>query len=274
MTGLVQPPLISYNLKERGRKYTGTNRNFNIRKIVDYINGPVFQEKIKNRSVVGYFGHGVRAKFGLDPRENGIINGVFNDFEPAILTTSVRGSYDGTIEHKTEFIDNESGNKASRMFASRVGGFSSAIGETQNTFHGFDYVYDPNFTSNRGYTLDSASDDEGEIASYLDKEEDLFNKALFEKQDARIKQLELALDNAQTDNEQYLSMLSANGQDTSLDIERLTPYVVSLDSTSDIDKNIAVFDSIDTLPLLLEPKKEQKRNDKYKQLINRLGINS
>ena len=43
----METPLITYNLKERGRKYRGTDRDYNIPQLVKYINGNECQEKVK-----------------------------------------------------------------------------------------------------------------------------------------------------------------------------------------------------------------------------------
>ena len=42
-------PTIRYNLKERGRKHMGQERNFNVRAICDAINGPACQERVSTR---------------------------------------------------------------------------------------------------------------------------------------------------------------------------------------------------------------------------------
>jgi len=50
----MQTKLIKYNLRERGRQFRGKDRNFNIRAIVDAINSPACQERVKNRDMLGF----------------------------------------------------------------------------------------------------------------------------------------------------------------------------------------------------------------------------
>ncbi|WP_321946593.1 hypothetical protein [Paraburkholderia sp. J10-1] len=120
--------------------------------------------------MVGYYGHWVRRRFGLDPVEVGVVNGKPVNFEPALVTTHLSADADGNIEHQAEFLDTATGKIAARLYASKQGGFSSAIGANARggldvpfAFAGFDYVLEPNYTTNRGYVLDSAHAPEGMI---------------------------------------------------------------------------------------------------------------
>ena len=75
---------------------------------------------------------------------------------------------DGTIEHKTEFLlTNEMGKIAARAFAGKIGGFSSVIDHNVPEFYGFDWVNDPNFSTNRGYglSMDSATGSQVSVAA-------------------------------------------------------------------------------------------------------------
>lgn len=150
---LPQPGLIKYNLKDRGRAYRGTERNYDIPAIVDSINGGPTQERVKTRGMLGYFGHWPRLKFGLEPTEGGVVDGKAQAIEPAVVTTHLAAFDDGTVEHKTEFLDNSTGHIVARMYANRVGGFSSAIDVSRPELFGFDWVNDPNYSTNRGYDL-------------------------------------------------------------------------------------------------------------------------
>lgn len=158
--------IIRFNVRERGRKHRGQDRNFDTAALAALINGGEVQERVKNRDLRGYYGHWPRVRFGMDPGEGAILDGRHVSIEPAIVTTSLKAHPDGTIEHEAEFLDTPSGRLAERLFKSRAGGFSSAIdikplGAKQLPvgFYGFDYVLEPNFTQNRGYALDSASDE-------------------------------------------------------------------------------------------------------------------
>jgi hypothetical protein len=152
--------VIKFNVTQRGRKFRGVERNFDTVAMANLINGGEVQEKVKHRDMLGYFGHWARVKFGLNPVEGGIVDGKHVSLEPAIVTTLLKAHPDGTIEHETEFLDTASGKLAERLFKSNAGGFSSAIdtkraGDKQVPigFYGFDYVLEPNFTTNRGYAV-------------------------------------------------------------------------------------------------------------------------
>jgi hypothetical protein len=154
----METPLIRYNLKERGRKYTGPKRDFNIKAICDAINGPACQEIVASRGMIGFYGHMPRVRYGLKPTEGGIEDGRYVPVEPAIVTTHLKADYDGNIEHKEEFLSTDSGNLAAKLWANKVGGFSSAIDTVRPAFFGFDYVANPNYIGNsyRGVVMDDA----------------------------------------------------------------------------------------------------------------------
>lgn len=161
--------IIRFNVKDRGRRHRGQDRNFDTAALAALINGPEVQERVKNRDLVGYWGHWPRVKFGLEPGEAALVKGKVVNLEPAVVTTHLKAYPDGTIEHQAEFLDTAPGRLTERMHASRVGGFSSAINAPRRgsmqvpvSFHGFDYVQEPNFTGNRGYAFDSAGNPIGE----------------------------------------------------------------------------------------------------------------
>lgn len=263
-----QPPLIEYNLRNRGREFTGVERNLNIKTVVDYINGPVMQEKIKNRAVTGYYGHGVRKIAGLEPVENVVVNGKINDIEPAIITTFLEADQDGTVRHKTEFLDTIPGRKAARAYSNRVGGFSSAIDGKTFRFFGFDYVLDPNYTTNRGYILDSAVDVSNpetveQILDSVREEEDAIIQRIIDAKDAQIMQLTMALDSASAEIEDYLGMLAARDMTPSHGAGIL-PVSIHLDSARKIENDIAFFRSA-KLPVMDVP---DKKDDAYSATRN------
>lgn len=158
--------VITYNVADRGRKFRGEPRNFDAAGLAAVVNSGEVQERVKHRDMLGYFGHWPRKKFGMNPGEGGIIDGKQVTLEPAIVTTMLKADRAGNIEHEAEFLDNPPGRTAKRMFCSKTGGFSSAIDcRTRNGvdvpigFYGFDYVTEPNFSTNRGYALDGVMDD-------------------------------------------------------------------------------------------------------------------
>ena len=157
--------IIKFNVHKRGRQHRGQERKFDAVALADVVNGGEVQERVKNRDLVGYFGHWPRVMFGMNPGEGGIYDGRQITLEPAITTTVLRASLDGTIEHEAEFLDTAPGRTAKRLFSSKAGGFSSAINcreiagkDVPVGFYGFDYVMEPNFTENRGYALDGVFD--------------------------------------------------------------------------------------------------------------------
>lgn len=161
---------IRFNVRERGRKHRGQDRNFDTVALATLINGGDVQERVKNRDLQGFYGHWPRVMFGMDPREGGIHEGRQVTLEPALITTSIKAMPDGTIEHEAEFLDTVPGRTAKRLFGSKAGGFSSAIAvreaggrDVPIGFYGFDYVAEPNFTTNRGYALDGVREADGVV---------------------------------------------------------------------------------------------------------------
>lgn len=166
----METKLITYNLKERGRKYRGVDRNFNVKAICDAINSPACQERVKHGDMVGFYGHWPRVKFGMNPAEGGIADGKAQTVEPALVTTHLKAFSDGTIEHKERFLGTNAGQLAFKLYQEKAGGFSSAIDPVKPEFYGFDWVLEPNYSTNRGYALDSiAVLDDVLMAEYNDQ---------------------------------------------------------------------------------------------------------
>lgn len=153
---------IKFNVTDRGRRFRGQDRNFDTAALAALINGGDVQERVRSRDLRGYFGHWPRSMFGMEPPEGGIHEGKQVVLEPALLTTRLKASAEGTIEHQAEFLDTAPGRSARRLFTSKAGGFSSVIAVREQRgrdvpigFYGFDYVTEPNYTNNRGYALDA-----------------------------------------------------------------------------------------------------------------------
>lgn len=158
-----QTPVISFSLADIGRRHTGKKRSWNIPRLVAAINSPATQERIRNRDMLGYYGHWPRQRLGMDLAEGGVIDGKVVIIEPAHATTMMRADEDGTVHHQAEFFDNAPGRAAAGLFANKAGGFSSAINHDKPMVYGFDYVLEPNFTANRPYTLDGAEVDDDSV---------------------------------------------------------------------------------------------------------------
>jgi hypothetical protein len=183
---------ITYNVTDRGRKARGQDRNFDTVALAKLINGPSVQEKVKHGDMLGFLGHWPRIKFGMEPAEGGVVDGKAVVMPIAVRTVELSAIPDGTITHRTEFLDTEHGEAALRLFKSKAGGFSSAIDAVPGTspaiargFFGFDFVYEPNYSGNRGHaiTLDGVGED---VAGLLDAvllmagEGDMEMRALFD----------------------------------------------------------------------------------------------
>lgn len=170
---------ITYNVTERGRKYRGAARRFDTVGLAAVVNSAEVQERVRHRDLWGYYGHWPRMLFGMEPKEGGVVPrgplaGKVVRLEPAFVTTKLEADTQGNIRHEAEFAETPNGRTAARLFSSKVGGFSSAIDARVRNgvdvpigFFGFDYVSEPNFSTNRGYALDGVWE-EGQEAGYMD----------------------------------------------------------------------------------------------------------
>ena len=269
-----QPPLIKYNLTERGRQYRGAERHWDIPRIVDSINGPATQERVKTRGMLGFFGHWPRLKFGLEPAEGGIAEGRAQAVEPAVVTVHLAAFDDGTVEHQTEFLDTSTGQLAARMHANRVGGFSSAIDPTKPELFGFDYVNDPNYSTNRGYDLlmDSVTSvamtfDDIVLAEQVDQLKSM--NALFAAMEASLR---LALDSTERlerENNDLMDMLAA--RDRAAAEAAQAPLVVDTAARAQIERDRRAFRETTNLPQFKTPDAARAQIDReYQRLRNRM----
>lgn len=267
-----QPPVITYNLKERGREHRGVKRSFDIPAIVRAINSPKCQERVKTRGMLGFFGHWPRLRFGLEPAEGGIAEGKAQAIEPAVVTVMLKAHPDGTIEHQTEFLDTSTGQLAARMYANRVGGFSSAIDVSRPEFFGFDWVNDPNYSTNRGYDLALDSVANGEMtfddvlaAEYA--EQTVGMNRLMEMMESN---MQLALDTASRlgqENSDLLDMLSRKNAAARPDF-----VLVSDDAAARLERDRRFFLDSSNLPSAKSPDVERRRANEgeYLQLVSRI----
>lgn len=264
---------IRYNLKDRGRKFRGQNRNFNIRSIMDAINGPECQERVKNRDLHGFYGHMTRVKFGMIPNE-GVMDGqdAAPRVIPAFVTTYLQAFPDGTVEHRAEFLDTGPGQVAAKLFNGRVGGFSSAIDENRPEFYGFDYVLEPNFTTNRGYALDDVSGMtlDAVNAAILD-EQTQGMMALLDSVNAQHEATYLAFERLQAENEELLSLLARAGTAApTLDSAGVAPLMVSMDSANRMRRDSARFMAAHLLVPLAPPDESAPIKKECDSLADRL----
>jgi hypothetical protein len=150
--------LITYNVHDRGRKARGVERHFDTAALAKLINGPSVQEKVRKGDMLGYLGHWPRLKFGMPTQEGGILDGKVVTLPLAIRMVHLSADEQGNITHEVEFLDTNEGQLAAKMYDSHAGGFSTAIDSVAGSkpsipteFHGADYVWEPNYDSNRGY---------------------------------------------------------------------------------------------------------------------------
>ncbi|WP_010197073.1 hypothetical protein [Psychrobacter sp. PAMC 21119] len=164
--------LITYNLANRDRKHNGIDRSdMDIRSAINHINSPGVQELVNSGDLFGYYGHEIRARFGMNPPDSWIgPNGETIRIEPAIRTIKLSADNDGNVSAKHEFLDTDSGKYSRNLYLGKAGGFSSAITRKRGNagmydvtgFHGFDYVRQPNYNTNRGNALFDSLFIEGE----------------------------------------------------------------------------------------------------------------
>lgn len=266
-----QTPIIKYNLRERGRQFRGQPRNFNIAVVVKAINSEACQEKVRNRDMIGFYGHWPRVKFGMNPREGGLEKGRPAFVEPAIVTTLLKAYPDGTIEHQEEFLDTDSGKLAAKLFQSRVGGFSSVIGNGNAEFFGFDYVNEPNYSTNRGYSLDSVGDiSEDEIDAAIYGESIRGIMALLDGAESRIHIADQTIEGLRQENSQLVEMLAAHGLDPS-DPYRDGKAGIRIDrtATENFLDDVNSFWNQKRLPCVAEPIETVELDPIAQRLLNR-----
>lgn len=152
---------ITYNIAERGRKYTGQDRsNLDVKSMVDAINSNFTQELVKNGDLYGFYGHEVRQLYGLHPPDSVIDEtGKQINISPAIRTVELSADKYGNVTHREEFLQNDNGEYAYLQYKAKIGGFSSAVKFTPHLsakqrvdgFYGFDYVRNPNYVTNTSH---------------------------------------------------------------------------------------------------------------------------
>ena len=264
----MQTDIIKYNLTDRGRKYRGQDRHFNIAAVVAAINGPECQERVRKRDMLGYYGHWPRLRFGMLPAEGGLDGGNPALVEPAIVTTYLKAHDDGTIEHRAEFLGTDSGKVAAKLYEDHVGGFSSAIVDSKaNTvFYGFDYVLEPNYSTNRGWQLDSvtgryfdsvgAEVDDATLGAVAYGEQVRTIKTLMDSVASERALMESAMQKLREENDQLIDELTTKRK---ADAVAKLDSVIQANCTQEYERMkaaAAAFDSVKTLPKL---KQEEER---------------
>lgn len=152
-----------FSLIDKIRRYTPQNdRNYLLRSVRDTFSSPETRERIQLGEMFGYYGHGRRAAYYA---KTGRLNlpefaVVMVDGKPVTLenvpsnrTLDVSVDDNGVVTHVQEILDTEPGNIVDGMNRSSAGGWSWATGGDDSaiskvtSFHGFDYVTNPNYIS-------------------------------------------------------------------------------------------------------------------------------
>lgn len=273
-------PIISFNLRDRGRQHTGQPRSFDIKAICDSINGAACQERVASRGMVGYYGHMPRIRYGMRPAEGAEVGGRYTPVQPALITTYLRADADGNIEHQAEFLDTVDGDAAARLYNTKVGGFSSAIDPRRPEFFGMDYVHEPNYLQNsfRGVVLDDVlgGGDLGEL-TYDDiytAERDERSRGmvlLLDSFNAEREQTAATIERLVAENEQLISMLAAKGgNQATLDSAAVAGLAVSTERADRMRRDTEFFRSC-ALPAVADPDAEPEMPETYSTLLNRFS---
>lgn len=274
--------IIKFNVLERGRKHRGQDRAFDTAALASLVNGGAVQERVKHGDMLGYYGHWPRIKFGMNPVEGGIVDGRQVPLEPAIRTVYLKAHPDGTIEHEGEFLDTQSGKLAERLYRSKAGGFSSAIdvksvGSKQmpRDFYGFDYVLEPNFTHNRGYSvaLDGVSDAGMAVFDEVAEYNELLGSTnrILDQIQSDYDLLAQTAARLELENVELMSMLVKSTGKTDVVLDGLTAVVFGT-RESKFDSADS-FLQVDKLPKFEEPEAEpEKVNAADTHLARRFGI--
>lgn len=149
---------ITFNIKDRGRQFTGQDRNnVDFQKWIDLINSPATQEMISTGSMLGYYGHQIRIAWGLTPPETVLVGEKLLNISPALRTIYMQCDQEGNVTHRVEFLETPEGEHALRQYRAKVGGFSAAHDFTMENgmivpteVCGMDYVLQPNYATNIG----------------------------------------------------------------------------------------------------------------------------
>lgn len=271
---------IKYNVHDRGRKHRGVDRHFDTAALARLINSPFVQEQVANGDMLGYYGHWPRLAFGMATQEVGMVDGKVVALPTAVRTILLECDEDGTITHQAEFLNNEWGRVAQEQYESDVGGFSSAIDPVRGTsptvaaaFYGFDYVLEPNYTTNRGRALLDAVQIGEQVpesvmalldAVMSDERAMLAGKdALYDRLHAQHMQALEALETVSRENDMLIGRLSA-GHGMLDDVSRIAATLGGMTPES-----FRKFKDMDLAPLQALPEENVPKVDPVNEAENR-----
>ena len=94
---------ITFNVNDLQRQHTDQKRRYDNVGLARLINSPTTQERVKKGDLIGYYGHWIRKKFGMQPKEGAIDpdTGKAVIFNPAIRTTYLSADDKGNFTPPT-----------------------------------------------------------------------------------------------------------------------------------------------------------------------------
>lgn len=148
-----------FSLLSDGRHIGANKRNYLLESVRSMIESPQTQERLRLGEAFGYYGHQSRQranKLDIGETEMIEINGkmVLVENVPASRTIELSVDSDGVVTHTEEVLDTPSGRLVDSLIGSAAGGWSWATGgkdtpqaSITRSYHGMDYVLQPNFLS-------------------------------------------------------------------------------------------------------------------------------
>ncbi|WP_277268347.1 head processing protein [Pantoea septica] len=159
MTDVLKTVTDRFCLYRNARTGRQNGRNYVLSAVRAMLESKETQEGLRLGEHFGYYGHGRREMTKkLDLPETSVImvegRPVVIDNVPACRTVSISVDDDGVVTHTQEILNTPPGKIVAAMIESRAGGWSWATGGRQagntaitTSFHGFDYVTNPNYVS-------------------------------------------------------------------------------------------------------------------------------
>lgn len=148
-----------FSLFNHGRAIGANKRSYAVKAVQQLFASEAVREALRLGEAYGYYGHQPRQRAGkLTLGETEVINiggkPVVVENVPSNRTVSIACGDDGVVSHTEEFLDTETGRIAKSLHGSKAGGWSWATGGRDSasnaiatSFHGVDYVLNPNYLS-------------------------------------------------------------------------------------------------------------------------------
>ncbi|HDT4319413.1 TPA: head processing protein [Klebsiella aerogenes] len=159
MTDVLKTVTDRFCLYKNARTGRQNGRKYVLGAVKAMLESKETQEGLRLGELYGYYGHGRREMTGkLELPETSVImvegRPVVIDNVPACRTVSISVDDNGVVTHTQEILNTEPGKIVAAMIESRAGGWSWATGGRQSgsiavttSFHGVDYVTNPNYVS-------------------------------------------------------------------------------------------------------------------------------